>query len=396
MKTKTHLLILILTTCLFLFSACTNSSVDGNIIKADKIETEDNKEPINIGVIAPLTGKASWYGEPATNAKILAEKEINENGGILGRELNLIIEDGACDSKKSINSVNKLTSIDKVNVVLGGHCSTESLAIAPILNEKKVLQFASLTSSKDFTLAGDYSFRNMPTTQYYISGLGKIAYEDGARKIAIISENDEFSHSVRDSFKEAFKNEGGIIVEEYLFNTEEKDFSTYLLKMKELDIDSIFFATINENSAIDFFTQLHEMKLEDQWNVYANNGAITKSIYDKTNGKIKNILSTDVYVDPKNFKTKKMLDAYNEEYGEYPDVNNYFVTSSYDAVYLIKDAIEYCDGVNVECMKNFLYSTKDWEGSAGKLSFDENGDALSSYALHYFDSNGNEIWEVVE
>jgi branched-chain amino acid transport system substrate-binding protein len=357
------------------------------------------KEPIKIGVISPLTGSASNYGDPAAKAIVLAAEQINKQGGINGRRIELIIEDGKCDATEAVNAVNKLINVDKVKIILGGHCSTESLAIAPIVNEKKVLQLASITSSDKYTQAGDYSFRNWPTSDYYVGKLGELAYTKyNARQTAIIYEQKDFPLSVSESFKKTFTKEGGKIVIEQSFPSTETDFRSYLLKVKyKKDVDSILFISQGENTMINFFKQMQEMGLLGKYKLFTNNVGVSQKVFQETGGLNKNVITTDVYVYPENPKTKNFLEAYRLKYGSYPQTNYFYVASSYDGLMLIVDAFKSCNyAEDVECIKNFLYNIKNWEGASGKISFDSNGDAITQIAVHYYNDEGNEIWEEVE
>ncbi len=96
------------------------------------------KGTIKIGVLVPLTGSAAEYGKNAENGIELATKEINNNGGVDGRKLELFVEDTKCDSKESLTSFNKLVEVNDVSVLLGTACSSEVLSIAPLLSDKKI------------------------------------------------------------------------------------------------------------------------------------------------------------------------------------------------------------------------------------------------------------------
>lgn len=362
--------------------------------------TENNQSTentIKIGAISALTGSASIYGEPGGKAVLLAADIINNNGGILGKQVEIILEDGMCDATTTANAVNKLVYMDKVQVILGGHCSTESLTIAPIANENKVIQLASITSSDKYTDAGDYSFRNWPSSNYYVAKSADIAYEKGTRNIALFYEQKDFPAGAAYSFRDRAEELGANIVTEQAFLSTETDYRSYLTKIKsEENVDTIFFSCQGEACAIQYFKTLKELDMLDSYILFTNNDPISKNIYEKTGGLNKNVYATDTYVNvDTNPKAKEMLELYKEKFGEYPQATNFQVACSYDALFTIKDAIESCGNVDTNCIKQFLYELEDWEGAAGKLSFDENGDPITTIGLHYFDNDGNEIWEEI-
>jgi branched-chain amino acid transport system substrate-binding protein len=86
--------------------------------RGGKIEEQANKEPIKIGAIAPLTGDAAVYGEPARNVIQMAVDEINAAGGIKGQQIELIFEDGKCNGKDGASAAQKLANVDKVQVII--------------------------------------------------------------------------------------------------------------------------------------------------------------------------------------------------------------------------------------------------------------------------------------
>lgn len=349
---------------------------------------------IDIGAITPLTGTAASYGDPSGKAMIQAIDEINASGGILKRPVRLILEDGACDSKTATNAAQKLISIDKVKIILGGHCSTESLAIAPLVNNAKIIQLASLTSADAFTNAGEYSFRNWPSTDYYVAQLADIAFGKGVRSLAVLSEQKEFPLSAATSFKKRFAALGGQVVLDQQFPSDETDLKNYLLKIKNTpSVDSIFASVQTQNSAIIFFKTLQELGMLGRYALYGSNELVSQKVFDETGGMNKDVYTTNVYVNPERPKTKRFLETYKQKYGDYPKTNYFYAANSYDGVFLIKDIIEQCKAVNVECIREKFTHTKKWEGTAGSYSFDQNGDAITTIGLHYFDTNGKEIWE---
>src|SRR3989338_999924 len=225
-------------------------------------QVTEEQEPIKIGVIRPLSGAASVYGDPAAKATVLAAEQINATGGINGRDVQLIVEDGQCEGRATANATNKLINTNGVTIILGGGCSTESLSIAPIANEKKVLQLATLTSSDAFTNAGPYSFRNFPASVYYDTKLGEIAFKQGARKLAALNEQKDFPAGASTSFKKGFEAAGGTIASIQEFLSTERDFRTGLTKIKNSGIDAIYFGSQGPELAILFYRQLHELGMD--------------------------------------------------------------------------------------------------------------------------------------
>lgn len=114
----------------------------GNALAADEVK---------IGVIQALTGDLGTYGQPMTDAIRLAVKEVNENGGVLGKNLTLIVEDTQTSESASVDAANKLVKVDKVPVVIGATGSGSSMAIIDITTGNGVLQISPSNTAPDFT-----------------------------------------------------------------------------------------------------------------------------------------------------------------------------------------------------------------------------------------------------
>src|SRR3989344_5758192 len=132
-----------------------------------------NKENIRIGFIGPLSGDVASIGQSVKAAIELGVEEVNQAGGINGQPLEVIYEDGKCGPKDSTDAANKLINIDKVPVIIGGGCSSETLAAAPIAETSKVTLLSYCSSNPKITESGDYIFRTYPSDAFQ----GKVAAE---------------------------------------------------------------------------------------------------------------------------------------------------------------------------------------------------------------------------
>ncbi|HLC33092.1 MAG TPA: ABC transporter substrate-binding protein, partial [Candidatus Nanoarchaeia archaeon] len=132
-------------------------------------------ETVKIGFIGPLTGTGALYGTSELNAAQLALDDINAQGGINGKKVELIVEDGKCEGAASATAAQKLIQVDNVKYILGGHCSTESLSIVPITEANKVFLMAGATGTDKFTKAGKYAFRTFPSATTLYGKLAEVA-----------------------------------------------------------------------------------------------------------------------------------------------------------------------------------------------------------------------------
>ena len=110
--------------------------------------------PIKIGWLGPLSGDASSLGQDALTAAKLAAEEVNANGGINGQPLELVVEDGKCQSKDAVSGMNKLLTNSDMTVIIGGLCSGETSAVAPIAEQNKKILFSGCSSAPAISKAG--------------------------------------------------------------------------------------------------------------------------------------------------------------------------------------------------------------------------------------------------
>ena len=147
-KAKYFLIILSIIFISFLISGCTAPT--GEVVKEDKIE---------IGVFTILSGEGATYGEAVKKGLEIALDDINRQGGILGKKIELIYEDTHLDSREAVNAMNKFVYVDKLPIVISGEGSGATLAAAPLADQTKTLLMVTIASSPDIKEAGEYVFK---------------------------------------------------------------------------------------------------------------------------------------------------------------------------------------------------------------------------------------------
>src|SRR5580658_7517308 len=96
------------------------------------------QETVKIGVIQPLTGSVAYNGTTDVNGIKLALGEINARGGVLGKKVEIVVEDGQCKPADTVNAAEKLTQRDKVVALIGAFCSSATAAIMPVAQSNKI------------------------------------------------------------------------------------------------------------------------------------------------------------------------------------------------------------------------------------------------------------------
>lgn len=320
---------------------------------------------VKIGFIGPLTGDGAPYGEAARGGLQIAAGQINNAGGIRDRKINVIYEDGKCNNKDAASAAQKLINIDKVKIIIGGLCSGETLAIAPIAEAAKVILFSPGSSAPAITNSGDYVFRNHVSDNYGGEFLANIVSKDHSR-VAIFSESTDYSQGLRQAFKEELSTSP---VFDEAFQSSVKDFRSMLAKAKIANPDVIVIIAQVGGNAAKIAKQSRELGLSQPF--YSAYLAGPEYL---TGGKAVEgtIMIDDVSLI--NAKGEKLLSAYKERFGSEPTYVVY-AGGAYDAMYVLAEAI---DKVKEEPdkIRDYLYALRNFDGALGSYHFDSNGDVV--------------------
>jgi len=327
--------------------------------------------PIKIGWLGPLTEDLSSLGSLDRKSVELAIKEINEAGGIYGRPFQVIYEDGMCDSKTASNAGNKLINIEKVAAIIGGYCSGETLAVAPVAEQNKVIMLSPASTAPSITDAGDYIFRDVPSDNYQ----GKYAanfvyYTLNKRKAAVLYAATDYATALGQVFESEFKELGGEIVSSDSFLQTTRDLRTQITKVKNSGADVLYFPTYTE-SAVAGLNQIKQLGLNIP---VVGPETLSDPKVVAADGAEGLLYTTPVTKEDVEFKSK--FASYTQsEVKELPT----FSAQSYDAAKILALAFKSAGGgASIELVKNEMYKIKNFAGVSGQISFDKNGDLVGT------------------
>ena len=158
----------------------------------------DSKKPVRIGSILSLSGTLANYGELEKRGFELAQRHINEEGGIHGRPLEILFEDSELDPKKALSAYNKLTAVDKVPMIAGAVGSSVCLALTPLASRDQVVVMSAGASSPKLTGASPYFFRVAPSDTIGAARLVDWALAEGHQRIALLAIENDYGVGQRD------------------------------------------------------------------------------------------------------------------------------------------------------------------------------------------------------
>ncbi len=354
----------------------------------------NGEDSIKLGVVAPLSGGPSLWGQGSLNMIEMAANEINETGGINGKKIEVIAEDGKCQSEGAITAVNKLINLDGVKFVMGGHCSPETAAIAPVLNENKVFGLAGVSTATGILSDYEYVFRTSPPNLDQAGLIAKLAKDKyGYKNIATLTEQTAFAQSITNDFITSFTGSEGLIAIQEEFVSGQTDFKTELTKINSLNPDAIFISPQSPVAAVQIIKQINELGIET--NMLGNTVLVSTKVYtDSDNLLPSNTFSVGPYVDKNISKTEDLISKYKTTYEEDVPYNLFFVGAAYDGVYMLKDALMEC-GEDTECVKDYFANIENWQGNVANYSFSNSGDSEIDNWRELRIVDGQEVFETI-
>lgn len=219
---------------------------------------------VKLGSILPMSGDASAYGVEMKRALDYRIAEMNAEAEKNGYKVELIVEDGKCDGSAAVNAFQKLTDVDGVKFIIGGGCSSESLGIAPLLAEKKVLALSAFSSNPEVEGKSPYlfslSYSDKLVGEGLTSELGKY------KKVALISEQQDYTQGIKKiveaTLKEKFPEAEVVANEEFAKGA--TDFRNLLDKVKSSGAEVVL---LNPNVGVTAETLLKQIAEMKDWKV---------------------------------------------------------------------------------------------------------------------------------
>ncbi len=206
-----------------------------------------SKNEIVIGSIQDLSGPIAAFGKQSRNGMMLRVEEINEQGGINGRKLKLIVEDSAYDPKKAVLAAQKLVNSDKIFIMAGHIGTAQNNAAMPIQFEKKIINFFPITAAREMYEEPNAKLKFAFAATYYDqmrAGLSKLYEKKKYAKPCIIYQDDDLGQEVLRGAEDGLKPLGATLAEKTSFKRGATDFSSQVAKMKAANCDLVVMGTI--------------------------------------------------------------------------------------------------------------------------------------------------------
>jgi branched-chain amino acid transport system substrate-binding protein len=201
---------------------------------------------IVLGSIQDLSGPLAGFGKQVRLGMMLRVDEVNEQGGVNGRKVRLLVEDSGYDPKKAVLAAQKLVNQDKIFAMVGHIGTAQNMAAMPVQFQKNVINFFPVTAARQMYEPFHklkYSFAATYFDQMKIA-VPKLIKEKGAKKVCAMYQDDEFGLEVLRGAEEGLKDIGMEMAEKTSFKRGATDFSSQMQKLASSQCDFVVLGTI--------------------------------------------------------------------------------------------------------------------------------------------------------
>jgi branched-chain amino acid transport system substrate-binding protein len=346
---------------------------------------ESASKDIKIGMIYELTGNTATYGTSAASGAKLAFKQINANGGVLGKQIQVITADNKGEPSESANAMTKVITQDRVIAVTGFTVSSCGIAGSTVSEDNKIPFVAAATVNPKVTVdektgkVKNYTFRACFIDSFQGTVGANFALNNfKAKKAAIIIDNSsDYSKGLARVFKDAFTQGNGQIVAEEAYLQKDQDFKSVLTKIKAQNPDLLYIPGYYEDVG-KIVKQARELGISipvlggDAWDsprLVEIGGASA----------LNNTYFTNFYsVEDKNPASNAFVEAFKQEYGQMPDS---MAAMGYDAVYLLIDGIRRANSTEAAKISEALAATKNFKSVSGDMDLSATHDAIRGVVI---------------
>jgi branched-chain amino acid transport system substrate-binding protein len=334
-------------------------------------------DPIKIGLMAESTGPNAEAGVYQINGAKMALEEINKAGGVLGRQLELRIEDNQSTNPGSVLAVSKLTSGGDLSALIGSVRSTQIQAVAPTVMKAGL---PMMIGGTDYGLThsnNPWIFRARPNDGYSAKVIADFGVNTlKLKKWAIVHSTDAFGNGGKNNLTDALKAMNITPVSVQGFTSNSQDFTPIVLAIKGSGADVLSSYIANSTDVGIFAKQLRQLGVKAQW---VGSPSLSTDTAMKLAGEaLHGTYSIADFAVGSSPEAEAYAKKYKEKYNLEPDL---YSSWSYDSVNILALAMKNANSTKPEDIQKAIHNIKGYKGVEGTYTFDKNGDGLHGYNI---------------
>ena len=338
-----------------------------------------SSKEIKIGLLNEMTGGNATIGTAAANGAKLAIKEINANGGLLGKQIKAVVADNKSEPSEAANAMTKLLTQDKVVAVTGTFSSSNAIAAASVAEANKSPYLVAGATNPKVTV--DEKTKNVKKYIYRVCFIdpfqGTVAANFAAKDLKVkkaamlVDNSSDYSKGLAEFFEAALVKEGGEIVANEAYLQKDTDFKATLTKIKSKGAEVLYVPGYYEEVG-KIVKQAREMGITVPI-IGADGWDSPKLVEIASAAALNNTYFTNHYsVEDTSPKAQAFVEAYTKEYGQKPEA---LAVLGYDAVYVLADAIKRANSTDSAKIIEALAETKDFPAISGVTTINKTHDA---------------------
>jgi branched-chain amino acid transport system substrate-binding protein len=348
---------------------------------------------LKIGVSAPLSGDIAALGQSTRNAILLAQEEINAKGGVniggVRQKVTFIIEDDENKPESTATVFQKLINQDKVVAIIGSQSSKCSNAGAPIAESAGIPQLTPWSTNPNVTKNKKYVFRACFIDPFQGKVVANFARDKMKAKTAAVLYDvaSDYNKGIAEVFRDEFAKAGGKLVGFETYNTNDKDFSAQLSKIKGGNPDILFLPNYFNEVPLQI-QQARKLGLtcrvigSDSW----DNPELIKLGGKEMDGTyFTNHYSPDV----DRPASKEFIAKYRKKFNTQVDAA---AALTYDSVYILINAIEKAGKAEPKAIRDAIAATRGFNGATGTITYNGTGDPAKGAVIIRID-NGKFVFD---
>src|SRR5437763_13137080 len=330
---------------------------------------------IKIGMCAPITGPAAEAGKYATGGAKLAVEAINKAGGVLGKQIELIIEDDQTTNPGIVLAFSKLAAQPDIVAFLGSIRSTQVHAMAPdVLKLGKPVMIGG-TDPTLTHIGNPWLFRFRPNDSYSGRVIADYGVNTlGKKKWAIVHSTDAFGTAGGKALASALEKLGNPAVLDQGYANQSQDFTPVVLAVKQSGADVLGTYFTFENDLGIFARQLRQPGVNIPW--VGSPSVVAVSSTKLAGPALYGTYGVADYAEDSSEASKTFGKAYRDAYKTAPDNQSAW---PYDAITILSAAINKAGSTDPAKIREAILGLKKYAGAEGEYNFDQNGDGLHGY-----------------
>jgi branched-chain amino acid transport system substrate-binding protein len=334
-------------------------------------------EPLKIGMVAPVTGAQAEAGSYEIQGAKLAVEEINKAGGLLGRPIELVIEDDQTTNPGVVLAFSKLAGDKDIPAFIGPLFSTQVHAMAPDIQRTGRPVMIGGTDPQLTHMGNPWLFRCRPNDIYSARVIADYGVNTlGKKKWAIVHSTEAFGTNGMKNLVEVLKRTGvePVLIQGYTINSQ--DFTPVALAVKQSGADVIgTYMIVGPDQAI-FARQLRQLGVNIAW--IGSPTTVATTVLKLAGPALYGSYAVSDFAADSSPAAKEFAAKYEATYKSAPDFRGAW---TYDAVHVLALAIDNAKSLEPQKIREAILSVKGYVGAEGTYNFDQNGDGLHGYNI---------------